>query len=235
MTNKKLVMMSLTFSFLIISFLIIYAKANFKSIDYDDYIKNSTYNFFDTKDTKTSVYNDMNYEDMYSLDNYFIDNEIESLNDLYILSDYILIIKNNEIPTFKGNGLINNCIVKKVIKGHDIKENEKIKIYDLISFWAISGTFYLGGSTPLKQGNEYIVFLKKPIYSNMPEAFVFTSVKYGHISTLTEIGILENYEQGSLSIEEISNYDFVFSRNSNENEIEKYKKINSQIRELLND
>ena len=135
--------------------------------------------------------------------------------------------------TENGNGIINNCTIKKVIKGSDLMVNDEIKIYDLISIWKVFGTYYLGGSTPLKIGNEYIVFLKKTINASVSNTYVFASVKYGHLLTSIENKILENYEQNSLTIDEISNYNFVFSKDSNKTEIEIYKNISKQIIEMI--
>lgn len=214
--------------------LIIYAKSNFKNIDYDYYKKTSLYGFFSSNENNTNDYGNMDYESMYGLNDYFIDKKVNSFKDLKNLSDYILIISNKEKPILKGNGIINNCVVEKVIKGSELKENDKIKIYDLVAFWKTKGTMYIGGSTPLKTGNEYIVFLKKTVRPSIPDTYVFTSVKFAHIATSKEVGILENYEQNTLTVEDASNYNFVFSKNSDKKEIEQYKAISKKIIELGN-
>ena len=149
--------------------------------------------------------------------------------DLQKLSNYILIISNNEYPTFRGNGIINNCIIKKVIKGKDLKEKDKIRIYDLVAFWKTFGTSYLGGSTPLEIGNVYVVFLKKTTRANLSDSYVFTSVKYGHTIISKESKFLKNYLQNSMNIKEIRQYDYIFSNENTEVEIAEYLKIKADI------
>ncbi len=212
--------------------LIIYAKLNFHHVDYNDYIKKSTYNFINSVKSENNS-TGMNYENDLGLSNFFIDEEINSLEDLKRLSDYILIVANNEQPTFKGNAIINNCTILKIIKGPELKENDKIKIYDLLFHWDIIRTKYLGGNTPLQVEDKYIVFLKRTEISSIPNTFVFNSVKYGRVSLLKGRDILENYEY-DLPIEEILNYDFVFPDNSNK-EILEYKSMVKQIRAYSND
>ena len=114
-----------------------------------------------------------------------------------------------------------------------MKQNEKIKIYDLVFHWDIIRTFYLGGNTPLQMNNEYIVFLRKPERASIKDAYVFSSVKYGRVSILNERGVLEDYEQGSSKVKEILNYDFVFSKNNDE-EVLKYKEFVKEIRNYAN-
>lgn len=227
MMLKRNFVFGLTILFILTIFLIIYAKLKIKHVDYNYYIQHSLYNFLTSDDEIWG------YKKLYNLYDYFIDEKVNTLDDLKNLSDYILIVSNDKEPTFKGNGIINNCTIKKVIKGSDLMVNDEIKIYDLISIWKVFGTYYLGGSTPLKIGNEYIVFLKKTINASVSNTYVFASVKYGHLLTSIENKILENYEQNSLTIDEISNYNFVFSKDSNKTEIEIYKNISKQIIEMI--
>lgn len=213
--------------------IIIYAKSSFHNVDYDNYIKKSTYNFISSVKSENNMMG-MNYENDLGLNDFFIDEKITSIENLKELSDYILIISNNEKPTFKGNGIINNGTILKVIKGEGLEKNDKIKIYDLLFHWDIITTNYLGGSTPLQIGDKYIVFLKKTERASMSNTFVFNSVKYGRVSLLKEREVLENYEYGASTVKEILNYDFVFSKDSNK-EVAEYKTIVKQIREFAND
>lgn len=221
----------ITLSLFIISTLIIiiYAKTSIKHIDYEKYIENSTYSFYGSEYSTSNDFGSMTYENMYMLYDFFNDEKINSLEDLEKISDYILIVNCKGIPMFKGTGIINNCLIKKVFKGN-LKEKEYIKIYDLVVDWRYLTTFYLGGSTPLKKDQDYLVFLKKTTSANVKDSYVFVSPKYGHTFMLKDTKIIENYEQGSLTIKEIANYDFVFSKNTKEEEINNYKIIQSQIK-----
>lgn len=76
---------------------------------------------------------------------------------------------------------------------------------------------------------DYIVFLKKTANANTSNSYVFSTVKYGHVSISKEGNILENYEQNSLKLDEISKYDFIFSNKSSSEDISKYKSFYSEI------
>lgn len=233
MTIKKWCYIGFIVIFLSAIAIIIYAKSKFNNVDYDYYIKESSYNFVSSVKSEVNNTGGMNYEHDLGLNDFFIDEEITSMEDLKRLSDYILIITNNEYPTFKGNAIINNSTILKVIKGEGLKENDKIKIYDLLFHWDKIRTYYLEGNTPLQIGNEYIVFLKKTDRASVPNIYVFNSVKYGRVSLLEERGVLENYEQGTSTIDEILKYDFIFSEKSSK-EITEYKTIVKHIREFAN-
>lgn len=234
MTIKKWCYIGFAIIFLTTIAIIIYAEASFHNVDYDDYIKKSSYNFISNIESEVNDMGGMNYENDLGLNDFFIDEKITSIEDLKRLSDYILIIANNEQPTFKGNAVINNSTIIKVIKGEGLKKNDKIQIYDLLFHWDIIRTYYLGGNTPLQNGDEYIVFLRKPERASVSNAFVFNNVKYGRVSLLKERGILENYEYSASTVEEILNYDLVFLKNSDK-EIAEYKAMVKQIREFATD
>lgn len=209
--------------------IVVFTKMKFNHVNTLNFYKNGTYGFLSSENDAINDYDGMTYESMYNLKDFFVDDKVETLEQLENLSDYILIINTTQNPTFKGNGVINNCNVKKVIKGIDVKENQNIKIYDLVAFWESYGIFYLGGSTPLQKNVDYIVFLKKTANANTSNSYVFSTVKYGHVSISKEGNILENYEQNSLKLDEISKYDFVFSNKSSSEDISKYKSFYSEI------
>lgn len=209
--------------------IVVYAKYNFKHVDRNEFFKNSLYSFFASERDTINNFEGMTYENMYDLGDFFIDDKVKSLKDLEENSEYILIVNSSKYPTFKGNGIINNCQIKKVIKGTDVKENEYIKIYDLVAFWNNSGTFYLGGSTPIKREKDYIVFLNSTTNANEPNSYVYSSVKYGHVSISEKGKILENYKQNSLSLEDIANYDFVFPEGTSKESISEYNTLYSEI------
>ena len=209
--------------------IVIYTKYNFKHVDNHALFQNGLYSFFASEKDTINNFEGMSYENMYDLENFFIDDKVKSLEDLEENSEYILIVSSNQYPEFKGNGIINNCQIKKVIKGEEVKEGQNIKIYDLVALWNNNGSVYLGGSTPLKREKEYLVFLKNTKNANIINSYVYTSVKYGHISVSEKGKILENYKQNSLNLEEISNYDFVFPEGTSKESIREYNMIYSEI------
>lgn len=226
--RRKVLLILIIFT-LISMLIVIYAKANFRHVDNYFFYENSLYSFLASENDLIDDYEGMTYESMYDLKDFFIDDKVTSLENLENSSDYILIINTNQDSIFKGNGIINNCDIKKVIKGVDVLENQTIKIYDLVAFWRNHGALYLGGSTPLQKGKDYVVFLKKANNANLSNSYVFSSVKYGHVSVSEKGNILENYEQNSLKLKDISKYDFVFSSNSSLENISEYKLLYSKI------
>lgn len=226
---KRKILLILIIFVLLSAMVVIYAKYNFRHVDSNYFYENSLYSFLASENDSNNSFEGMTYESMYNLEDFFIDENLTSLEDLENKSDYILIVNSNQEPIFKGNGIINNCNIKKVIKGEKFKENQKIKIYDLVAFWDETGTFYLGGSTPLKKEKDYVVFLKDTINANESDSYVFSSVKYGHVLISEKGKILENYKQNSLSLADISNYDFVFSEGSSKENVSEFNKLYFEI------
>ncbi|HHW69605.1 MAG TPA: hypothetical protein GX747_04630 [Tenericutes bacterium] len=85
-----------------------------------------------------------------------------------------------------------------------------IKLYDLIISWNSNATSYFNGTTPMKINEDYIVFLKRNPNLSVKDTYIFSTMKYGHTITSKESRYLHNYEQYTLTLKEISNYDFVF-------------------------
>ena len=226
MNLKKIWLFSLTLYLIFTILIIVYSKNNFKSINYNSYINQNKYTTINSNKSNNNY--GMSYEKDLKLDGFFIDDKINTFNDLKDLSDYILIVSNDKNPTFKGNGIINNCEIKKVIKGKNLKKGDEIKIYDLILDWNNLSSYYIGGNTPLLKGDEYIVFLKKTDHASENNTYVFNSVKYGRVSLLKNRKVLENYNQGSLPLKDIINYDMIYTKM--EDEIYDYKKMVENIR-----
>lgn len=233
MKYKRIFILGIATLVLLSIAVVVYAKISFNKFNYDEYISNSSYSFIGSINNPSSDIEGMNYESMFKLDNFFIDEKVKAIEDLVDLSKYVLIIKNIEPATYIGNGIINNCTILKVIKGDNFKVNDKIKIYDLAFHWDKIRTIYLGGNTPLKKGDEYIVFLRDLERPSVSDTYTFSSVKYGRVSIFNEREIMKDYEQGSLKVKDILNYDLVFSGNNLE-EIDTYLKIVKDIREYAN-
>ncbi len=215
--------------------LIFYAKENIKNLDYDEYLKNGQYTLI-AKDQYNLVFN---------LEDFFIDDKVESLKDLEDLSDYILIVKVSQNPTFIGRGILNNCTIKKVLKGNNVEEGMSIPIYDLIAEWGNDSVLYLDGSTPLEVGNEYLVFLKNATNATVKNAFVYSSIKYGHFNAnLNANDVLTGYDYTPLKILEASKYNYIFAneiftgetseevlQENMDIQIKKYNKISADVYE----
>lgn len=170
----------------------------------------------------------------------FIDNKkINNIEELIDESEYVLKIKIIDNPTFYGNGIINNAEILEIIKGKNDKNiyvGNKLKIYDLISYWSGDYINYYGGMTPLNPKNEYIVFLKKAENANQEKAYIFSSIRYGYFNISTsDTNVLTNYIQGSLTVQEIMEYDYVemdcdsSGYNSCDNYVDDYSKLKKQL------
>lgn len=197
---------------------LVYGKLNIKHLDYDEYINNK---YFPSSYSIALGY---------KLDNYLIDDEsINNLDDLMKASKYVLIVDVYDKPIFKGKAIINNCNIKEVLKG-DFKVNDNIKIYDLISFYGMNSSDYLGGTTPLRVGEKYAVFITDDINSSEDDIYAFSSVKYPHFNLSEDVSILENYNNNkALTVLEASYYDYIFYE-----EFENDGKFTKIKEELLN-
>lgn len=174
-------------------------------IDYDNFISNVKY--FSTP--IEYVYNEFRQNKGIFID----DKKINNIEDLIDESEYVLKIEIIDNPTFYGNGIINNTKILDIIKGENDKNiyvGSKLKIYDLISYWAGDYINYYGGMTPLNPKNEYIVFLKKAENANQEGTYIFSSIKYGHFNvSILDANVLTDYIQGSLTIKDVMEYDYV--------------------------
>lgn len=220
MRIKKLFIIGMLIIFILSIVTIIYAKKNIKHVNYSSYINGSLYSGIDKDE----------YLNMFDLGNDSIGKDIDSINELEKIADYILIVNNSTPPTFRGNGIINNCIVKKVIKGDNIEEKSNIRIYDLLVSWKPYASIYLGGSTPLKIGDDYIIFVNKTSQANMKNTYVFAHEKYGHLSLSRDTQVLDKYQPNTLTIEKVYNYDYVFSNNSTDEQVDSFENMSQQIK-----
>lgn len=217
MENKtlKITLIVTLIILLLTSILIVYIKKNIKHLSYDEYIENATYSFFPSNIYSTSAFT---YEDMFELNNYFINDDEVSIDLLNSTSEVIAIIEVKE-KYLKGNGTINNAKVIKTIKGN-IKEESIIKIYDLVAIQDYIGAYYLGGSVPMNINSNYIVFLKKGIHTNEKDTYIPISIMYGSIS-LSDKEYYCDYNNASMEIKDVMNYSFIFE-SCNDEEQGKY-------------
>lgn len=226
MKKRYIVLLLLTIIIVLSIFIVLYGKLLLKHIDYDEFVNSSLYYYVSEEEV---------YSSYLDLKDFFIDdNSINNADDLLKMADYVLIIKVDEEPLFRGNSIINNCTVKKVIKGEGINKNDNILVYDLIGSWFMSGTGYFGGSTPLVLNNEYIVFINKAPRPSIKDSFVFSSFKYGHITLNKTSKYKLDYEQYSSSIFDISEYDYVFPAGYSIDDVVKYEKIRDEILLIIN-
>ena len=197
------------------------AKKSIKHFDYEKYLNESDYTIV----PEDFLNNGAGFSE------YIIHNSISNIDYLY--NSIILVISVDKNPSFIGNGIINNCKIEKVIKGDNLTEGEEIQIYDLVSYWKMSYTSYLGGSTPLKKNNKYLVFISKTERANKNNTYVFSSVPYGHIQINSELKTLlyNQSPETSISVKEAQDYQFLFDMNANQELVDLYKK---NCNDLLN-
>ena len=193
---KKIFFSFLCIFFVTCVFVVQYAKANIPHLSIEEF-------------EEYKIVSKIEYEQRYETQTLFVDEKVKTVEDLSNLSDYIVVVTVLE-KRFAGNGMINLCNIDKVWKGETLKEGEEIKVYDLASQTYLTTSNYLGGSVPLKPGNQYILFLKKTERANIKNSYVPISVYYGIVTT-GEIKILENYKE-RLSIQEIYSYQHVFDQ-----------------------
>lgn len=181
-------------------------RDKFEHVNYSEYILESKY------------FTDDNYLLSFKeLKNILIDDEeVKSASDLINKSKYALIVKISENPTMIGDGIINNGIIVSILKGDKFKIGDSIKIYDLLYSWGVNSTNYLGGATPVRVGDTYVVFITDEIRPTVEGTYAFSSVKYGHFNISRDIGTYSNYDLSLsdlklLTVSEAMNYDYVFS------------------------
>jgi len=214
MKISKIFLASLLVLFILGVTVIVVAKLNIKHLNYDEYLNTSLYYLLPEKE----------YKDMYELDKINIHNSIENLNSLSNDTEAILIITPQKDPEFLGQGIINNCKIKKVIKGEGFKKNQIIQIYDFVAWWKMSDTAYLNGSTPLKNNTDYIVFIKKATHSNKNNTYIYSSIPYGKINISDDIQVLRNYDEANISVKKAMNYQYIFSSETDDELIDIYIK-----------
>lgn len=220
MKNKILFFSCLLIIFFLSIGVIFYAKNKIRHIDYTNYIETALYSSIDNNE----------YRNMFEFGNLKTYKEVKTLDELENISDYILIVSNLQPPRFLGNGIINNLFVKKVIKGDNISVNSTINVYDLLVSWNDYSAIYLGGSTPLNIGEDYIVFLNKTTNASLNNTFVFANDKFSHFSLSRDIEVLNATNQSTnLNINQASNYDHIFFDIDNTTEIDAYKEFAKQI------
>ncbi len=212
---------------------IIIGRSLIRHINYNDFISGVTY--FSTP--IEYVYNEFKR----NKDIFIDDRKINNIEELIDNSEYVLKIKIKDNPTFYGNGIINNVMILDIIKGGDDKSivvGSELKIYDLISYWSGDYINYYGGMTPLNPKNEYIVFLNKTEHANQEETYIFSSIRYGHFNiSVSDANVLTDYIQGSLTLQEIMEYDYVEMNcdSSGYSSCDKYEENYSKLKKQLLD
>lgn len=196
---------SLFSTFIIFLLVTIYGKISFSNLDYNNYLNSARYSLEEEY---------INY--FPEMKDFLLDDEsITSFEDLINKSESVLLIDVVDKPLINGKALINKCKVNQVIKGENFQIGSNILVYDLLFNIDKNNLAYFGGMTPLKVGNKYIIFIRKTENASVKNSYVFTSVKYGHFNLTDKSGILENYENYSLHINDIVNYDYIFKEEKN--------------------
>lgn len=211
----KIAIISLILLFFLGIGIVIYGKKNIKHISYEEYKIQSTYNITE-KDKYKSYYPE--------LENFYI--EPKEAKDLIENTEEIVIATAKQLILY-GNSILTQYEVTKKIKG-EIQIGEKINVYENIVYWNLNETLYLSGLTPVEKENSYLLFLKQSPSPSISHTYTYSTLTYGHIHTSNN-RILENYSNNSKTIQEISQYDYVFAKDTSQEEINKYQKIKEEI------
>ncbi len=202
--------------FVLIVSVTVYGKSQIKHIDYHNYIEESTYSII--------TYGESLYKNYPELKKCVIqDRNINMIDDLVKFSEDVLVIDVVDDPIIHGSAIVNTGVIQKIIKGKNLKLNEKIQIYDLVLDTQASFTLYLDGTTPLQKGGQYLVFLNQAPHPSIPESYLFSNSKFGHIRLDKKSSYLKDYENYSISLKDAFQYDYVFlEEDSKDESIKKY-------------
>lgn len=220
----------ITITFLVLSIgVTIYGKIEIKHVNYEDYIEKSKY--------AVSIVGQSLYENYPELSSVIIQNKmINSIDDLVKKSEAVLVIEVKEDPIIHGNAILNNGIVKKIIKGENIELNEIIQVYDLLQIILDNITLYIDNATPLQKNGQYLVFLNRAPRPSVAGTYVFSNAAFGHIRLNGKKNYLKDYENYSMPMKDILKYDYVFLKDSyNAEDIERYEGIVEEALNLLNE
>lgn len=211
--------------FVLIVSVTVYGKSQIKHINYQNYIEKSTYAII--------TYGESLYKNYPELKKCVIqDRNIDTIDDLVKFSEDVLIIEAVNDPMIHGSAIVNTGVIKKIIKGKNLKLNEKIQIYDLVLDTQASVTIYLNGATPLQKGGQYLVFLNRAPHPSIPGSYLFSNAKFGHIRLDKESSYLKDYENYSMSLNDAFQYDYVFLEE--DSKVESIKKYEKFIKEAIN-
>ena len=219
MRIRKIFFVSIILLFIVSIGTVIVAKMKIKKLDYDDYVETSLYYLLPEDE----------YKSMYDLDSITLHDSVDDISSLLSYTEAILIVTPQNDPEFIGNGILNNCRVKKVVEGQGFREGQVIEIYDFIAWWKNSDTAYLNGSTPINKNNEYIVFIRKAPRPNKQDTYIYSSIPYGHIKISDSIDVLENYDVATITVKQAMNYQFIFGNNTDPALVDLYKKNCEQL------
>lgn len=149
------------------------------------------------------------------------DEDVSELIDLEKNSDVIVKAKMKD-RKFVGEGVINECEIMQVYKGFD--ERHTISVYDDVP-WNESAN-YFEGAVPLHEGDEYIMFLKPAHNANVEDAYIFTSVSYGHFRLKEDVKFLTYDMDHKINVQEASRYDYIAF---DDRDLEIFKKLINEV------
>ena len=127
--------------------------------------------------------------------------------------------------------MINQCRVLKVFKGENIQVNESVYIYDFTYSITRDSIGYIEGSKPLAPDREYIVFIQEAPAPNMKNSYIFSSINYGFFAVEGQGRYIEEYENGSILLEDTYQYDYI---GTNKQFLKTYQQIANEISQKLN-
>lgn len=182
--------------------LVVYGKSKIKHLEYDEYVA--------TKSYLTTEGENETLEFAPYLKDIILDSKVNGYDDLFNNSPTVLKITVDSV-NFAGEGMINNCTIKDVIKGDSLKEGDKISIYDYIYFISYVCPTYELGARPLKVGDTYVVFVDNAPNPNVDGSYIFTSFKYGSFRLKEQPNYLvkENINEADLLMKDAMEYDYL--------------------------
>jgi len=158
----------------------------------DEYIFNSIFYIYDYEVASYLTGEDIHGEKYYEMDYLY---EVRSLAELSENSDLIVVVE--VLSRIQYNNMIETkCEVKKVIRsqGNEVTEFSFIYIFEdyNIRIDQDSKKYIYTNSflTPMKEHNEYTVFLKQIDGYEEDDRFYFTSLLYGYYPSNRDVNIL---------------------------------------------
>lgn len=206
---------------LVLSFAILipFGKSTIKSLGYDEFSQSAVYTFRPIDEW---------YADHDYLKNIIIDDRVSSYNDLLANSPYVLLV-SVENTRLEGEGIINECKVKKVIKGKNINTDDLVMIYDHASAITPYAATYIEGTRPMKENDNYIVFIDDAPNPNVEGAYLFSSFKYGSFRISESAKYLYDYNSSNeITISEAMEYDYI----GTSEDVDLYNKLFIEINTL---
>lgn len=138
--------------------------------------------------------------------------EFSNLESLIECSDYVLLVEALNIEDVYFSEILRNVKIIKIIKSSGEIYDKNIGILEPIMLDGNSSLASIGnGYIPMKEGNTYYVFLENVIGYRREGVYKYVSLEYGKFYANGESSNIININRDSetsLTLSEISDYDF---------------------------